>query len=99
MSRVVIDNLQDLINAINAAPQMKGQLRHMLHATAKQVSACLNKRPKQIGIDDLVAIRPRLKVYLQERRFKPNAVRAYRNYARMLVEIAGHFGWVRRKVR
>jgi hypothetical protein len=94
ISVVVIENLQDLTNAINGTPLMKRGLKQMLNTTANHVSGCLNKPPEQIGIDDLVALRPRLKVYLRERHFKPNAVRAYCYYARLLLKMAGQFGWI-----
>jgi len=82
------------MNAINGTPSIQKHLKQMLNTTATHVAACLNKRPEQIGIDELVALRPRLKVYLQERHFKPNAVRGYCNYVRILVDMAGQFGWV-----
>jgi len=94
ISTVSVENLQDLMNAVNGTPAIQKHLKQMLHTAATHVAACLNKPPEQIGIDELVALKPRLKVYLQERHFKPGTVRAYCNYARILVGVAGQFGRV-----
>jgi hypothetical protein len=94
IAAVSVQNLQDVLNAIDNAPPNPKRPTAMLHTAAKIVSDCLNKGLGQIEIDELVPLRPRLKLYLQERRYPYNSVKSYLNYARMLVEEARYFGWV-----
>jgi hypothetical protein len=94
IAAVSVQNLQDLLDALDEAPPSPKCPVAMLHTTAKLVSDSLNKGLGQIEIDELVPLRPRLKLYLQERRYPYNSVKSYLNYARMLVEVARHFGWV-----
>ena len=91
---VCVQNLQGLLDVLDQAPPSPKCPVAMLHTTAKLASECLNKGLGQIEIDELVFLRPRLKLYSQERRYPYNSVKSYLNDARMLVDIARHFGWV-----
>jgi hypothetical protein len=65
----------------------------MLRTTAGHVSACLNIPLEHLTIDDLVGVTPRLTKYLQGRRYERNAIRAYKNYAHVLLRKAKGLGW------
>lgn len=89
-----IQNLQDLFNAIDEAPSTPDSPTSMLQTAANRLSEFLNKPFEQILIEELIAVGPRFKIYLKERRFGRHMVRAYPYHIRKLVEIARHFGWV-----
>jgi hypothetical protein len=89
-----IQNLQDLLNAIDEAPPSSSGQTAMLHTAARSLSEFLEKPLEQILIDELILVGPRFKTYLKERRYDHNTIRAYAYHVRKLVEIARHFGWV-----
>lgn len=89
-----IRNLQDLLNVVDRTLPMQSNLRHMLHSTARHISACLRKSYDNILVDELVPLKPKLKIHLREGHFKPNTIKSYCTNARTLVEIAKQHGWV-----
>jgi integrase len=89
-----VQNLQELLDAIEEAPPSKGSPKGMLRTAAKHVSEYLNNGPKQIAIDDLLAITVGFKLHLKERRYKPRTVDNYCRIVREIVERARQFGWV-----
>jgi hypothetical protein len=89
-----VRNLQDLLKAIDETPPNPKRPKAMLRFAAKLVSDCLEKGFGEVEIDELIPLRPRLKLYLQAHRYPRNTVKSYLNYARMLVVEARQFGWV-----
>ena len=89
-----VQNLQDLLNAIEEAPPTPDYSNAMLHTVASRLSEFFNKGLDQIGIDELPPVGPRFKVYLRERRYKSNTIRGYGRLLRTLVKVAESFGWV-----
>ena len=57
---------------------------------------CLNfldVPPNELAIESVQDIGPSFRLYLQQRRFKLNAVRSYSNFAAMLLRKAKELGW------
>src|ERR1700756_2276661 len=65
----------------------------MLRTTAGHVANFLNAPIEKVRIDALVGIVPDFRVYLKQKRYKPNAVNSYCNYAGMLLRKAEEHGW------
>jgi hypothetical protein len=86
-------NLSDLLRAVQAAGgTSRGQLA-MFRTTVGHVMRYLNKPPNEIDLGTFAGISDGLRGYLLGRKFKPNAVRSYLNYARILVKKAKDLGW------
>ena len=83
-----VRTLQDLVLALEFDPQIS-----MLKTTAGRVSACLGLPLNQLAIDVLVDLGPAFTGYLKAQHYKPNAVRAYRNYTNILLRKARELGW------
>ncbi len=88
ISQAKPQTVRDLLAALSDDKQLP-----MLRTTAGHVSDCLNIPFDQLTIDALVGLAPRFTAYLQGRRHKPNAIRAYRNYAGLLLRKAKELGW------
>jgi len=86
-----VQTLDDLIEALGSNDPKTPTA--MLRSLVGHLCRYFNKGPYEIFIRDLTDLRPRLRMYLQERRFKPNAVRAYVNFLRILLQKAYDFGW------
>jgi integrase len=80
--------IRDLLAALSDDKQLP-----MLRTTAGHISDCLNVPLDQLTIDALVDLDPRFTTYLQGRRHKHNSIRAYRNYAGVLLRKAKALGW------
>ena len=65
----------------------------MLRTTAGHISECLDIPLDQLTINALVPLAPQFTTYLQGRRHRPNAIRAYRNYLNVLLRKAKALGW------
>jgi integrase len=91
ISRAKLKNLTDLLNALDV--QGSDMPIPMLRTTAGHLSKFLNRPTELIPIDSLEGLGPEFRNYLQEHRYKRNAVRSYSNYLGMLVKAAKEFGW------
>jgi hypothetical protein len=60
----------------------------MLRTTVGHICDCLNIPFDQLTIDAMDGLAPRFTTYLQGRHHKPNAIRSYRNFARLLLRKA-----------
>jgi len=89
-----IDNLQDLLSAIDGTAPCPNSPTAMLHTVARHISGFLNKEIQQIGIDELNNLRSAFRLYLKDRRYAPGTIQCYCYYARMLVQMAQDLGWV-----
>lgn len=65
----------------------------MLRALAGHICRYFEKPPQAISIAELTGLRPRLRIYLQERRFKASAIKAYVNFLRIFLRRAEKLGW------
>jgi integrase len=84
--------LQDLLVHI-AASLPRTQLTSMLNTTASHLSHWLGKPPTDIPIRRLIGAAPEFSSYLRQCHFKPNSVRSYLNYLRILIKTAQDLGW------
>jgi len=89
-----VQNLQDLLNAIDGAPPTPDYPTAMLHTAANRLSEFFNKRLDHIEVDELLPAVERFRLYLRERRYKPGTVRGYVRHLRNLLGLAKSFGWV-----
>lgn len=89
-SRTNVESLADLLSYLtsNSTPQTP-----MLRSTAAKIAAFLGRSPEQIPLDLIHANRERFRPFLETRRHKEGAIRAYVNYLRMLLDVAITMGW------
>ena len=80
--------VRDLLAALSDHKQLAN-----LRTTAGHISECLDIPLDQLKIETLVDLGSRFTAYLQGRRHKRNAIRAYRYFAGLLIRKAEELGW------
>lgn len=85
--------LQDLLAELQHDKQIA-----MLRTTAGHITAFLKAPVEKVRLDALINIVPEFRVYLNQRRYKPNATNSYCNYAGVLLRRAKELGWVPTKL-
>jgi integrase len=93
ISRLLLDTLQDLLNAVRRREPEQTHLLSMLGATVAHISLVLGQPAGRIAIHQLLEISPELQRHLRERGFRRNTVRSYTNFVRILLDRARSLGW------
>lgn len=93
ISRLRLETLQDLMDAIPRGEPEGSNSVAMLEATADHISGALGQPLNEILIRQLTDLRPKLRIHLRERRFKRNSIRSYANFLRILLAKAKDLGW------
>jgi integrase len=88
-----LHTLQDLINVVELLEDPKSPVTAMLSSLAGHICLYFDKAPQYIEISRLTNLRPRLRTYLEERGLKPNSIKAYVNFLRILLQKAKRAGW------
>jgi integrase len=86
-----IETILELLDAIqDSVPNLPIA---MLRTTANRLSTFLNVPVDRLAIDDVVDVAPEFRNYLEERRYKHNAVRSYCGFLATLLRAAKELGW------
>ena len=93
ISRLRLETLQELLDAIRRREPEQKNLLSMLDATAAHLSMVMGQPASKIPIRQLLEIKPALQRHLKERGFRRNTVRSYANYFRILLDKARSLGW------
>ena len=88
--RAILRTIGDLMQAFQERQNGRSA---MLRSLVGHLCRYFNRAPESIAISELVGLRPRLRTYFQERKFKPNSIKSYINFLRILLQQAVELGW------
>ncbi|MGE5110562.1 MAG: tyrosine-type recombinase/integrase [Acidobacteriaceae bacterium] len=90
-SDLKLHTLADLLRRIEWETQDKPIA--MFKSTANRLADFFDKSVEQIPIEVLSSSQESFREHLRMRRFKPNTIRSYVNYGRIMLQIAVKMGW------